>query len=1751
MKKTKTLNTIIYVLISLFLIQTALSENETAPAGIDNIEAQAYQDYAIISWTTDESTNSIVEYGPSSTGYIKEEDIEGTDHNLRIESLSPGVTYYYIVGYRDADDVIHTSPSQPLTFKTLSGNETGNNTNNETVEPLTLTVDSPTTPTGSKSVKLTGTASKGATIRVYLNPTTGNWFMETITTSSGAKKSFMEPTSTGNFTGTVRLKEGTNQIVLVANDEYYNKIQQEVTVEVDSIPPTLKWVETKTVEGQLYISGFVSVNSTARISGNGTDQGISLVEFTSNNDSMLNSLGVESHLWDQFLYFNQSLNLPEGRYEITMTATDSVGNNESISREVVFDRTPPRIAVETRDLFGENKVSGTVHTSVVTLKGNVSESCRVIVRNYKGNACWSDEEDKTCTTNNDCDSKLCGSAGKCVKSSLSGQASLLGSMIGYEKEGTYESSFDFKLALYANRDNSSQTAQGNNICIRAIDASGNIAQTQITLNYEPGSRYWEIRNVQSLPNEVYTTFLKRDDIQGSLTFNLHYFGPTSASNVEGLVVDLVAEDTYDTTEKVMYGASGVGAQAFFDEAQNIVIVYAPYVLSQWEGDPEQLPDELTFRWYAQINYKVSGVSQNEKVFFQSTVKVERPLDHTKWLTPETIDDLLEMINDTLNITIQLKELTADALEYDMYACAAVSLLNFVYQSESLTEWKYRVCDRILCPKTPISAKSLAKNEQFTVSPDGRDYSIKLSNQDGNEVIYQNHLINTCTSQGDSGTTGDTGTCERNGGTCVNGPCANNVLSGYSCNNGYVCCKRGTTNTQDATLLAELREAYGVEGDSNSNALVRDARSQVATAGGCSKCPTLTVPTLTTIEPQQLNLGDETHTGNTNQLNSLTVTKSRADCTNLNMEDYSQYANSYNQLGCAQNMNNAGCDAAFGNLTQSLQNTGLVYNPQKPYYHDASCAVNLLTSKGDPIMDNVNPYESLAESAPCLCFSGMYNHLGQIERVLKGAQRCLMQARIGEVEGGYCERLLSQYVCDFIFWFIEKLWNFAEDTADTSQSARTGNENSAVDASGLIGHIGRVNDAMGDRYGDVLTSAYGLTGQQLMHKTCMAAIGGDWDDIEGAFTELLTAIPVEPIIGPTLPESRVTGFNPLNGQLSINYMYNLGILSGGQPVEYTVTMICDRSYEREPGTYCPSTVTPKQIDSGVVAIDGSVETIKSQTFTDNMWYNKMVLTVKYQMSGDYTTKQITEGIVKKGNMVAQCHASVGLVNGFDCNMLTANGAGTVTLKDAKITPSAEGAGTQYYPGMPIRVKLLISNANREAGDTFYANWKITDNTGKQIKSGSEAINPEIFAGRTDTASYVIAIPTNEGEGQTTEIYEGTIKSSDTNMELTDRSLVSGYMLVSTDNIAALSINGKALSSVATNGYFQIATSNYFKMCNDNKICLINDMKLEATKGSADEQVKINFIQLCPESDDDKDSAECPYARNQYFTDFRIKSQKNAIWKSGAYTFSVYLANDNTNSSMIPSTTQSGTITSEDLTLTTSFQMRDAKPESCNNRPTFEIVYPYSDQQLCPDKTYPVAITVYDDCGFQDADRTSSSATITYKAGTTSKSTTADLKAYALSASNNPGKVISLGEISMSDVNAASTTIEVSIPTTGVEEGRVSGSSGSVVTKKITIYKATESGVCTTAGSGQFTTETTTTNSNSACTDQCLTTPCADNNKEISTTGICLDTKQYCCKDKTTYTCTGTGYSCLESTDTCNGDWDDTLTCAVNKKCCKLS
>ncbi len=100
--------------------QTQGSAPDTTPPVISDVQATSItQDSAVIQWTTDEASDSVVEYGTSSGNYTHSSSDSAmvTAHSVSLSGLTASTTYYYRVKSTDASD--NTANSTEYQFTTL------------------------------------------------------------------------------------------------------------------------------------------------------------------------------------------------------------------------------------------------------------------------------------------------------------------------------------------------------------------------------------------------------------------------------------------------------------------------------------------------------------------------------------------------------------------------------------------------------------------------------------------------------------------------------------------------------------------------------------------------------------------------------------------------------------------------------------------------------------------------------------------------------------------------------------------------------------------------------------------------------------------------------------------------------------------------------------------------------------------------------------------------------------------------------------------------------------------------------------------------------------------------------------------------------------------------------------------------------------------------------------------------------------------------------------------------------------------------------------------------------------------------------------------------------------------------------------------------------------------------------------------------------------------------------------------------
>ncbi|PXF61817.1 MAG: hypothetical protein C4B59_02935 [Candidatus Methanogaster sp.] len=179
-----------YKVLSLIVAE---SVDDTEPPVITSVHATGItNNSAVITWDTDEMSDSLVKYGTESGNYpiTTYNEINVTFHSINLAGLSPGTTYYYAVNSTDQSN--NPAQSTEYNFTTLALPDS---------EPPGITNVMNTTPTGT-SVTITWDTDEASDSLVRYGTEPGNY------TLSASNESFV-------------LEHSINLIVLNPNTVYH------------------------------------------------------------------------------------------------------------------------------------------------------------------------------------------------------------------------------------------------------------------------------------------------------------------------------------------------------------------------------------------------------------------------------------------------------------------------------------------------------------------------------------------------------------------------------------------------------------------------------------------------------------------------------------------------------------------------------------------------------------------------------------------------------------------------------------------------------------------------------------------------------------------------------------------------------------------------------------------------------------------------------------------------------------------------------------------------------------------------------------------------------------------------------------------------------------------------------------------------------------------------------------------------------------------------------------------------------------------------------------------------------------------------------------------------------------------------------------------------------------------------------------------------------------------------------------------
>ena len=374
-----------------------------------------------------------------------------------------------------------------------------------------------------------------------------------------------------------------------------------------------------------------------------------------------------------------------------------------------------------------------------------------------------------------------------------------------------------------------------------------------------------------------------------------------------------------------------------------------------------------------------------------------------------------------------------------------------------------------------------------------------------------------------------------------------------------------------------------------------------------------------------------------------------------------------------------------NLNPKTMGLGVCFTTEAPYYDDTKAWWPGMGING--FRDN-NPKDGIFWSVRGACITDTYSHTNNFLKLQKDIYQCLEQAKIGQVRGGYCQRLMAQAVCDIAT-------NVLVPAVKEGLTSRGGGRGEDFAQS-----VRESNEIFQNRYQNSIFDNNGNLGTtNLYHKTCISALTGDLSLLTDDFLLAIESNEVDPIFGPPLPESRIIGYNPLTGELTTQYRWTQGAVSGGSEINIEYELICDKNSPN--GEYCPSNYEVKKLDRPKGYVRKGASTSENMLVKDEgarYWYNILKVTWTYSINDVQKTSTDTFNIIHKSEVPAECSFSTGISTsatagsqaGFSCDLFYSQGSQIsrfTILDETDFIPKSTGKKI-YYNGDTINVDLVL-------------------------------------------------------------------------------------------------------------------------------------------------------------------------------------------------------------------------------------------------------------------------------------------------------------------------------------------------------------------------------------------------------------------------------------------------------------------------------
>jgi hypothetical protein len=1214
---------------------------------------------ALVSWSTNTKANSKVNYGLTQNLDLSvHNDNLVTEHSLELKNLEEDKTYYIKV-------VSNNRESEYITFKTDKENQVTHNPINpqDSTENYGtadfVSVNQLPEITNNLTINVSGRTIENSRIYIFVN--------------NENTAQIIDLTKTADFSYQVKLSssasneaiKGRNLIKVIGFNNDNKKDEKHFYINVDTIPPPL------------IINDLPSLTNQPKITVNGTSEPKASIDFYLDDVALsgINELTTTN--------FSNDVALGRtGSFEIKIVAKDKAGNENSFTHKIRVDKDPPEIEFEnefTETHFSIYRIVGTTKPGAKVTVINMAEftNCNEVSKKIGFNSC---EE----YLNSD---------------KVSVQLSPFGYALGTSNSVTADSSGKFEIAIpLMTTDPVTNNVKGsvNNLYIVAEDEAGNKRDYTKKVIYKPGCVDWKVGNIQSFPFNVYLTDLRAGNVPGSAMFPVYYLGQGEPIIQHVTLFKDKAEIGYGVLGKLKDMKSsnqmitiGQPKATGYDSKEKAVYIYTPVTINKYTGSVDDLPDNLIAAMGINLVYDIPGVGAGEcELYPLISFDIQKPIDHSKWLSPEMINRSIEALDEIIDVTEKLADYSKKATQYGMLACGAMIAWNYIKSftkdksekgldscSEQQREMErvYYFCDRVMCPAAPPKCDTFrALGNGMAIDKDG---STTFENSD---QLKEQLEINNKWREAYKKYVDDKAKNKENVFPFERWKDDPSAHSSY------------TPNLGGYKQIVPPSYDFDLPGSKDKNTIVNLEFVAVGSDGRIKGIPPY--ETIPDKDGKNLNIYIDLKGAYDSALRRCPVGKestliiTRKDTMSTNEIGIIQ--GSYVEEVRASTCVNKSIDNVLHNseyAENGIPKSNMIpgcYNEECPQFDNTKCpnGFGFITGKGGG-KDNINPAAGLWSSLRCVCFPALWKHLENYLKILKGAKKCLEQALIGETTAGFCERLLAQFICDIIIEAVKYFMSAVErdDTATTGIRGMVNNYQKNSE---------QIQEGLSNRYSGIVNERMGLSTDQLIHKACIFGITQDWSMIDGVFENYVEHIDVEPIVN-LQAESRPYGYDPFTGEMSIGYNIYLGIVPGGETF-VELYLECDPNFEG--GKYCGANaqnmpITSMQLTFNSPAVNENFMHVDKSAL---YWYNKVVLKLKYKVGSEEKTKTITKRIWQKGDLAYNCHFS--LAQGIQCPTTVSfgNKKGVVELK-----PFGHGSflipnNNNYFSDNVVAAYVAISN-----------------------------------------------------------------------------------------------------------------------------------------------------------------------------------------------------------------------------------------------------------------------------------------------------------------------------------------------------------------------------------------------------------------------------------------------------------------------------